>query len=89
MDNLKIILFLVSVGSSFLCGLSLVAESGGYSLVAVLELLIVMASLVEHGLQAGGLHSSCAQAQLLCGMGLFPAQGSNPCLLQWQAILHH
>ena len=37
------------------CGLSLVAVSGGYSLVAVLGLLIAVASLVvEHGLQNAG-----------------------------------
>ena len=35
--------------------LSLIAMSGGYSLVAVWGLLIVMASLVEHGLEAHGL----------------------------------
>ena len=38
-------------GSLLLCGFSLVALSGGYSLVAVRGLIIVMASLVgEHGL---------------------------------------
>ena len=33
-------------GSSFLHGLSLVVASGGYSLVAILRLLTVVASLV-------------------------------------------
>ena len=38
-------------GSSLLCGLSLVAESESYSLVAVCRLLIVVASFVaEHRL---------------------------------------
>ena len=38
------------------CRLSLVEASRGYSLVAVFELLIVVASLVaEHGLQGTGL----------------------------------
>ena len=38
-------------GSSLLHGLSLVAESRGYSLVVVCRLLIAVASLVlEHGL---------------------------------------
>lgn len=32
------------------CGLSLVVESGGYSLVAAYGLLIEVASVVEHGL---------------------------------------
>lgn len=32
------------------CGLSLVVESGGYSLVAAYGLLIAVASVVEHGL---------------------------------------
>ena len=37
------------VRSLLLCGLSLVAEVGGYSLVVICELLIAMASLVvEH-----------------------------------------
>ena len=51
----KIILFLIFIfgcaGSSLLHGLSLVAVSGGCSLVAVRELLIAVASLVaEDGL---------------------------------------
>ena len=46
-----IYLFLVVAGSSLLCGLSLVAASGRYSLVAVQGLLIAVASLVaEHRL---------------------------------------
>ena len=53
--------------------LSLVVASRGYSLVAVLGLLIAAVSLVaEHGL-------SCPTA-----CGIFPNQGSNPCLLHWQ-----
>ena len=43
-------------GFGAVCGLSLVAASGGCSLVVVCRLLIVVASLVaEHGLQAHGL----------------------------------
>ena len=38
-----------------MCGLSLVMVSGGYSLTAVCRLHIVVASLVEHSLQARGL----------------------------------
>ena len=38
--------------------LSLVAESGGYSLVAVRELLVTVTSPVaEHGTRDSGLHS--------------------------------
>ena len=47
-------------------GLSLVATSRGYSLVAVLLLLIAVISLVAHGL-------SCSEAY-----GLFPNQELNP-----------
>ena len=43
--------FFGCAGSSLLCGLSLVAARGGYSLVAVHRFLIVVSSLVaEHGL---------------------------------------
>ena len=53
--------------------LSLAAASRGYSLVAVLGLLIAVDSLVaEHG-------PSCPTAR-----GIFPNQGLNPCLLHWQ-----
>ena len=69
-------------GSSLPCGLSLVMEIRGYSLVAVGELLTVVASLVaKHGLQdtqasvveACGLSScsSWAQEHRLDSCGLF------------------
>ena len=45
-----------------MCGLSLIAVSGGYSSVVVLRLLIVVASLVaEHRLQVHGLGSCSSQ----------------------------
>ena len=51
-----IYLFLTVPGLRCCTGFSLVAVSGGYSLVAVLELLIAMASLaVGHGLRVHGL----------------------------------
>ena len=60
------------------CGLSLVAMSGGYSLVAMLGLLIAVASLfAEHGLQ------------LPEARGIFPDQGSNLCPLIGRQILTH
>ena len=79
-------------------GLSLVAASGCYSVIAMCGLLIVVASLVaEHGPKGEGAQSlllpgSRAQAQYLWCMslvalmyiGIFPDQGSNPCLLHWQ-----
>ena len=43
---LKILFIFGSAGSSLLSGLSLVAASGGYSLVAMCRLLIVVASLI-------------------------------------------
>ena len=81
-------------------GFSLVAvASRGYSLVAVLKLLTVVASLVaEHGLYLGaqasvvvsGLWSTGSVAVapgLSCSTacGIFLVQGSNLCLLYWQA----
>ena len=53
-DSFKKYLLIIIIGytgSSLLCGLSLVAESKGHSLVAVWGLLTVVASLVEDGLQ--------------------------------------
>ena len=58
---------------------------GRASFVALLELLIAVASLVaELGLQSTG---SVAVAHGLRGpeaCGIFPDQGWNPCLLRWQ-----
>ena len=48
---LNLFLFLAVLGLWCLTGFSLVAASGGYSLVAVRRLLFAVASLVEHGLQ--------------------------------------
>ena len=82
--------------SSWLCGLSLVAGSWGYSLVAVWALLIAAASLVKLGLwsmwasvlamqaRAGapepGLSSCGAWVYLLCGMWNLPGPGIETCL---------
>ena len=53
------------------CGLSLVAESGGYSLVVVLWLLIAVAPLVmEHRLS--GVWVSVV---VVCGLSCFAACG--------------
>ena len=67
-------------------GLSVVAVTGGYSLVAVHRLLIVVAFLVE------GARGPRAWAQQLWCMGLVTPtacgiildQGSNPCPVPWQ-----
>ena len=80
-------------------GFSLVATSKGCSLVAVCRLLTVVASLVsENGLYgtqapvAAVPRLDCTGSvvrvhRLSCSMacGIFPDQGSNPCLLHWQA----
>ena len=55
------------------CGLSLAAGSGGYSLAAVSRLLIAVGSLVVHRLSC---HVAC---------GVFPKQRLNPCPMHWQA----
>ena len=65
----------------------------GLLFVVVRGLLIAVASLVEHGLQARGLQQMwCAGSVvwahgLSCSAacGIFPDQGSNPCPLHWQA----
>ena len=67
-------------------GLSLVAESGAYSLVAVCGLLFAVAPpVLEHELQSLG--SVAVVHGLSCPMayGIFPDQGSNPCPLHRQA----
>ena len=73
--------------------LSLVAESGDFSLVELCRLLTAVASLVaEHRLQVSGPQylqlvgsvSGGAKTQLLCGMGTFPNQGLNSRPLHWQ-----
>ena len=57
----------------------------GLLFLAARGLLISVASLVEeHRLQARGLSSCGARAQLLMACGIFPDQGSNPCPLHWQ-----
>ena len=74
-------------GSSLLCiGFLQLWQMGGYSLVAVLGLLIALASLVvEHGLWdvQALVVSAC---RLICPMacGILPGQGLNPCFLHWQ-----
>ena len=80
-------------------GFSLVVESGDYSLDAVHRLLIMVASLdVQRGLEsarasvvaAPGL-SNTGSVVVVNGLscflacGILPDQGSNPCLLHWQA----
>ena len=55
-------------------GFALVVGNGGYSLAVVCGLLMVVASLVEHRLQAGGLQwfqftGSRARGLSSCGAG--------------------
>ena len=82
-------------------GLSLVVESGGYSLAAACGFLVSAACLGEHGLQgaqasvvaAPGLYSTGSVVvihRLNCSTacGIFPGQESNPHLLCWQANYH-
>ena len=73
-----------------------VAASGGFSLTAVLRLLVAAASLiVEPGLRVCGLWvcglsrcgSQALELRLSCSVacGMFPDQGSDLCLLHGQA----
>ena len=66
--------FLAVLGLCCCRGFSLVVASRSYSLLVVCRLLIVLASLVV------ACRLSCSTA-----CGIFPDQGSNPCLLHWQA----
>ena len=80
-------------------GFSSVEASEGYSLVAVHGFLIAVTSLAARGGALGHVgFNSCGQWLSSCGSqalehrlnscgtacGIFPDQGSNPCLLHWQ-----
>ena len=67
---------------SLLHGISLVAESRGYSLVLICGLLLAMASF----LQSSGSRAVAVEHRLSCSeaFGIFLDQGSNPCPLHWQ-----
>ena len=73
------------------CGLSLVSESGGYSLVMICRLLMVASLAVEHSLQnvwvqqlqLSGLVASQHVASQFLNQGLNPL----PCIDRW--ILNH
>ena len=64
---------------------SLVAESGGYSLVVVGRLFVTVASLVELRLQGTGSVAVVHGLSCFKACGIFPDQGSNLHLLHWQA----
>ena len=70
-------------GSSLLCGL---LSSSGATLVATRGLLIAMVSLVAE--RWGERASIVVVRGLSCSSvcGTFPDQGSNLCLLHWQAV---
>ena len=84
---LFIILFLAALGLHCRTGFSLVAASGGYSLVRCLGfswfLLRTSGSrtcaLPERRLSSCDTWFSCSVA-----CRVYPHQGSNPCLLHWQ-----
>jgi len=67
--------------------------SRGNSLVVVCGLLIATASLVELGLEGARASAAVAPSSVIvtrgfsCSMacGILPDQGSNLCLLHWQA----
>ena len=92
--------FLAALGLCCFTGFSLVVASGGCSLVVVCGLLIVEHRLqgaeasmaVAHGLSSVAPGLQCTRSvvvlqELSCSMacGIFPDQGSKPCLLLWQA----
>ena len=63
---------------------SLVVVNGGYSLVVVLQLLIVVASLVALGLKSTGSIAVAHRLRCSAACGIFLGQRSNPRLLYWQ-----
>ena len=69
---------------------SLTAVSGGYSLVAVQELLIEVASRCRAWALAKWTSVVTAHGLSICDYwalvpcGIFPDQGSSPCLPHWQ-----
>ena len=72
------------------CGLSLVAESRGYSLVTAYRRLSAVASLVKQQLQ--GMWASVVAAHGLRGhtaRGIFLDQGLNLCPCLGRRILNH
>ena len=84
---------MAALGLFAMVGLSLVAESRGYSLVAVCKLLIGDFSFCRG--QALNARASVTEAhRLSCSTvcGILPDQGANLCLLHWQAdsyLLRH
>ena len=79
-----IYLFLAVLGLCCCMDFSLVAESGSNSLVIVCRLLIVMASLVKHGLRNTDSRVVAHRFGCSIACGVFPDQGSNTCLLHCQ-----
>ena len=77
--------FFSCAGSSFLHTEFLSLQKEGATLVAVLRLLIAVASLMEHGLKAHGL-SSCGRATGHVG-SWNRSQTHVPCIGRW--ILNH
>ena len=67
-------------------GLTLVAGSRNYSVVAVHGLLTVLASLVAERRLQDSQTSIVVVHGLSCSgvYGIFPDQGLNSCLLHWQ-----
>ena len=95
---LKNYLFMAVPGLRCNAGFSLVARIGGCSLVAMCGLLVAVASFVAEHEQGTGAsvvvapglqstNSTVVAHRLCCSVvcGVFPDQGSNLCLLHWQA----
>ena len=86
--HLFIYLFIFGcVGSSFLCeGFSLVAASGGHSSSRCAGLSLSRPLLLrDTGSRRAGSVVVAHGLSCSAACGIFPDQGSNPCLLHWQA----
>ena len=83
---IKSCLFLSLLGLRCCSGFSLLAVSGGDSLAAIHSLLVAVTSfLEEHRLQSTGSIVVVGRLSFSKACGIFLDQGSNPCLLHWQA----
>ena len=81
-----IYLFMAVLGLCFCARAFSSCGKRGPLFIAVRGPLTIMASLVaKHRLQTRRLSNHGSWAQLLHGMWDLPRQGSNPCLLHWQA----
>ena len=72
------------MGATLHCGAQ-ASHCGGFSCYRARALGVRASVVVAHGPSSAG--SVVVAHELICSVacGIFPEQGSNPCLLHWQA----